>query len=232
MTARKPKTLNLKDVKSNRRKLLEQANKKMGAGTITISEPAPLPAPGHTDLMVPPETLAPTPQSVSMAVNLALTALGQVLVTAIGQPESAPLLANVKGWAKEIEKAEKLLVDSLKPHVLANGTPWGEGGSKQLELGGMRLPLKAINPLPEDKSLIGIAHLDPKKVESLLRDQLDLNETPLSDYMRATTSYSLEGINESQAAKLKEMLDDPSWGPMLRECTKTTTYALMTPEPL
>lgn len=205
--------------------------------------PEPLPAPGHTDLMVAPEAAGvapPQPQALSLpllkdSATLFLQGVTQLTAQLLGTPECAPLLVSVNGWLDGLGKVKKLIVgdddkvEGLKKLVVETGAPWGERGSKQLVLAGAVVKVKAVNHRDPDAPLT-INDLDAAKVEAYLRGAAAEPEKTLAGYMKATTTWGLKDLSPLQHKNLSAMLADPGeWGQGLRQCLKETKYQMMAP---
>lgn len=216
------------------------------------------PAPGHTDLMVAPESMEPLersesraaqeagifqpppPQALSLpllkdSATLFIQGVQQLTAQLLGTPECAPLLVSVNGWLEGLGKVKKLIVgdddkvEGLKKLVVEQGQPWGERGSKQLVLAGAVVKVKAVNHRDPDAPLT-INDLDAAKVEAYLRGAAAEPEKTLAGYMKMTPTWGLKDLSPLQAKNLSAMLADPGeWGQGLRQCLKDTKYQMMAP---
>lgn len=232
----------LKDVKENRRALLEKANEKpaLSEGTgigdecdADLALPSMLAVPG----LIPPEPVQLTLPLLADSATLFIQGLQQLTAEKLGTPECAPLLVSVNGWLEGLSKVKKLIVgdddeiSGLKKLVIETGQPWGEKGSKQLTLAGAVVKVKAVNHRDAEAALT-ISDLDAAKVEAYLRGVpwTQPIEKVLACYMKPTTSWGLKDLPPQQQTNLQKMLADPGEdGQGLRQCLKDTKYQMMAP---
>jgi len=253
----------LKDVKENRRALLEKANKAspklvpceafdMSSATRVAPAEEPRFSHGNSEVEVlqnvevsnagslvksePPPML--TLPLLTDSAALFIQGVQQLTARLLGTPECAPLLVFINATLKSLETAKKLIVGNddeisgLKKLVIETGQPWGEKGSKQLVLAGVRVPVKAVNYRAPDAPLT-INDLDAAKVEAYLRgvQWTQPIEKVLACYMKPVTTWTLKDLPPQQQTNLTKMLADPGEdGQGLRQCLKETKYQMMAAE--
>lgn len=224
--------------------LLIRKSKDTKIPTGAMVDMAPEPDAGHKSLMPGSIVTAPEPQQLTLplltdSATLFIQGAQQLTAQLLGTPECAPLLVRVNEWLKRIGEIKKLItgdedkIEGLKKLVIDQGEPWGERGSKQMVLAGAIVKVKAVN-WREVGSAPAVSDLDPAKVESYLRQNVDPTkenvEKVLGSFMKATISWSLTDLSPTQQANLAKMLADPGeWGQGLRECVKEIKYQMMAP---